>query len=236
MDAVRGRSAVGGRVLLSLLLLGLAGILLWRAGPATLAELHLTVGDPALALLERGLRPTPAGERRLEQSRRAALLLRPHPGARRDLGLLELARARRHDPRDPRRSDRLARAENHLQRALAADPVRPEAWYALALVRLTLHGDRAGAAAALRMSYRVAPMRPTLADGRARLALLLLDRLDVASRVRVRRELELLAREDGRALRTWAGAAGVAPLLHRMLGTAAPPAPVRAARAGTAGR
>lgn len=204
--------------------LGLGCALLLAALPATRVELLLAVGDPALARVERGLRPTPAGEERLEWSRLAARAIAPRPSIARDLAVLHFARgARLAREGDGRAAREFERAEALFAESLARDPARPEAWYGLAALRLTRSGDAAGAAAALRMSYRMAPLRPSLADFRAPLGLLVLDRLDPGSRHLLHRELRLLARDDGERLRAWARLAGVEEELRLLLSSTGAP-------------
>jgi hypothetical protein len=201
-------------------------VLLSLALPATRLELLLTVGDPALAQVERGMRPTPAGEERLERSRLAARAIAPRPSIARDLGVLHFARgARLARESDGRAARAFEQAEVLFTESLAREPARPEAWYVLAWLRLARSGDAAGAAAALRMSYRVAPLRPSLADLRAPLGLLLLDRLDPESRHLLHRELRLVARDDGERLRTWARLAGVEEELRPLLAADGAPRP-----------
>lgn len=184
--------------------------------PATVAELILTVGNPALARVERGLRLTPAGEARLERSRLAAGSIEHRPSMVRDLAVLYFARAAHlAQQNDERAAEAFAQAEALFTQSLAREPARAEAWSALAWLQLARSGD--AAAAALRLSYRVAPLRPSLADLRAPLGLLLLEDLDMPTRERLAHELRLIARTDEDRLRAFARRFGLEDRLGRIL-------------------
>jgi hypothetical protein len=211
MDSIRRRSlAVAG------LVLGFGLVVL--ALPATVAELMLTVGNPALARVERGLRLTPAGEARLERSRLAARSIERRPSIARDLAVLHFARATSFaQQNDERAAGAFEHAAALFAESLAREPARAEAWSALAWLRLARSGDAGGAAAALRLSYRVAPLRPSLADLRAPLGLLLLDELDAPTRERLARDLRLIARTDEDRLRAFARRFGLEDQLGLIL-------------------
>lgn len=107
-----------------------------------------------------------------------------------DRGFLLLQQAQAAPP-GPRRSALLDQAMAATAAGLAAAPAQPSLWARLAWLH-TVHGDRASALPALRMSLLTGPVAPALMASRLELGLSLMPVMDPDTRALLRRQVRLL--------------------------------------------
>ncbi|GBD40921.1 hypothetical protein HRbin39_00293 [bacterium HR39] len=201
-----GSVAIWSTARIAAVLLG--ALLLVLAVPYARATWHLAVGNSAFRLVAADEPVLPAVVERARGSREAALAIHPTGRTWKELGMVELYRARDPGLSWEQRQEALQRARAHLRSGLARDPADPAAWYRLALVE-TMRGRIEDAADALALSWRTGPWEPELAPARLRLALLHWPHLTEEARRRAGREF-CADPERAEQLRTWIAEAGLA--------------------------
>lgn len=198
----------------------LAAVLLGGGVPHLVAALAGLAGEPALALIQAGERPTAAGIERIVDGRTTALAWAPDGRAEIEIGAVLLAMA---GPADaaPQSRQHLARqylegAAARLQAGLAQAPADAQAWHLLATAFLALD-RRAEAARALAMSFRADPHTVQFGSARILLGVRLWDGLDRGLQAAVLRELRTSFRLDPAEAMRIAIRAGSLPILRQAL-------------------
>ncbi len=197
----------------------LAGALLAAGVPRLIAAVAALQGDPALALIRAGERPTAAGVARIVDGRAMALEWAPDGRAQVEIGAVLLALA---EPADAAAAPGAAAgklftgAAARLRAGLARAPADPQAWYLLATASAVL--ERPGEAVrSLRMSFRADPHTTRFGSARILLGVRLWDGSDRNLRASVLREMRTWFRlQPGEAMQT-ALRTGSLPLLRQAL-------------------
>lgn len=182
---------------LGVLTIAVGLLLLGLAVPRAVAHILLLPGNSGLSQLREGQTITVDGYNRILGSRDAALQWVELPQARLDLGLALYLMAQ--DARRLRVDSRqaLLEARRQLRLGLSASPAQVQAWLWLADIERAL-GNPDEAARAVRLSLLSAPHDASLPGSRARMALLLWDRLgDDARRIAARDTAKAITAPDG---------------------------------------
>lgn len=178
--------------ILSLILLALAGAMLWLAVPRFAAGVAVAPFGDILGALDTA---APAAVDRAEHGYRRALEWQRSPQTQADLGALSLAAARRETlTGNGEAVNRLLAESATLHRAaLAQSPLQPYAWTRLAQTEIALDAPEQGVAA-LRMALDSAPWDPGLVTARLGLAFMLWGDLDNELRGRLSGQIRHAAR------------------------------------------
>lgn len=168
---------------LSIIGVGLGGVLLVVGVVHFAAAVHLLKGRQAVEILESGQLPSPAGLTRILDSRESALAWRDLPGAWVERATVTLALAQMAPPGDEERSVLLAKAASAYEQGLELAPVDPHGWLRLAFV-LAEVGDFEAAAGAVDLSLITGPSVPELALPRSAIGLALWPLLEPRTRSR----------------------------------------------------
>lgn len=192
----------------------LAAALLGGGVPRLVAAVAGLAGEPALALIQAGERPTAAGIERIVDGRATALAWAPDGRAEVEIGAVLLAMS---EPADAAPSRRLLEgAAARLRAGLARAPADAQAWHLLAAASVA-QGRADEAVRALGMSFRADPHTVRFGNARILLAVQLWRGLDGALQVAVLRELQTSFRLDPNETMRVAIRAGSLPILRQAL-------------------
>jgi hypothetical protein len=189
-------SSFGGFAILAVGIL-LGGLSL----PKLLSAMAAATGEQVVDRLKEG---KPVGDDGLDRARGsltlAARYLPTDYRSPRDLALIELLAARRLEPTDPDRIERLKASIAAGRQSLSNNPAQPYVWLRLSQAELLAHGIGVEAALAFTMSLETGPQVIDLMQPRVVLGLLLWPVLDEKQQTRVLAQIRGLARYNARIL------------------------------------
>lgn len=203
----------------SLLLLVAAGaLLLWLAGPRTVAGFARLAGDPVLEALQADEAVSAEELERLARSRERALSSKEAASDWSELGLayLEMAKEAEGGP-SPERINLLDDSIAASRAALRLNPAQGYAWMRLAYAQFHRNGVTPGLAGAVGMALRTAPYDRRMVFVEIEFAFMVWSRLGQEARATAGRQIAYATRRDTERLARIAKSRLAAPIVRQAL-------------------